>query len=50
MVRGPLVGSPRRVITDAEGWLFVAGQLRRLEKSLEYDGGGKDADIGTNSA
>ena len=24
----------RRLITAAEGWLFLAGQLRRLEKSL----------------
>jgi hypothetical protein len=27
----------RRLVTAAEGWLFLAGQLRRLEKSLGYD-------------
>jgi hypothetical protein len=25
----------RRLINAAEGWLFLAGQLRRLEKSFE---------------
>jgi len=24
----------KRLITAAQGWLFLAGQLRRLEKSL----------------
>jgi hypothetical protein len=28
----------KRLITAAEGWLFLAGQLRRLEKSLGHDG------------
>jgi len=28
----------RRLTNAAEGWLFVAGQLRRLEESLGYDG------------
>jgi hypothetical protein len=27
----------KRLITAAEGWLVLAGQLRRLEKSLGYD-------------
>ena len=27
----------KRLITAAEGWLFLASQLRRLEKSLGYD-------------
>jgi len=27
----------KRLITAAEGWLFLAGQLRRLEKSLGHD-------------
>ena len=27
----------RRLITAAEGWLFLASQLRRLEKTLGYD-------------
>jgi hypothetical protein len=27
----------KRLITAAEGWLFLAGQLRCLEKSLGYD-------------
>jgi hypothetical protein len=27
----------KRLITAAEGWLFLASQLRRLEKTLEYD-------------
>jgi hypothetical protein len=27
----------RRLITAAEGWLFLASQLRRLEKSVGYD-------------
>ena len=27
----------RRLITAAEGWIFLASQLRRLEKSLGYD-------------
>jgi hypothetical protein len=31
----------KRLITAAEGWLFLAGQLRRLEKSLGHDGGEK---------
>jgi hypothetical protein len=35
----------RRLTNAAEGWLFVAGQLRRLEKSLGYDEVEKDADI-----
>ena len=35
----------RRLTNAAEGWLFLADQLRRLEKSLEYDGVEKDADI-----
>jgi len=28
----------KRLITAAEGWLFLAGQLRRIEKSLGDDG------------
>ena len=31
----------QRLITAAEGWLVLAGQLRRLEKSLGHDGGEK---------
>ena len=27
----------KRLITAAKGWLFLASQLRRLEKSLGYD-------------
>ena len=27
----------RRLITAAEGWLFLASQLRRLEKSVGCD-------------
>ena len=27
----------KRLTTAGEGWLFLAGQLRRLEKSLGYD-------------
>ena len=27
----------KRLITAAEGWLFLASQLRRLEKTLGYD-------------
>jgi hypothetical protein len=27
----------KRLINAAEGWLFLAGQLRRLEKSLQHD-------------
>jgi hypothetical protein len=27
----------KRLITAAEGWLFLSGQLRRLEKSLGHD-------------
>jgi hypothetical protein len=27
----------KRLITAAEGWLFLASKLRRLEKSLGYD-------------
>ena len=27
----------KRITTAAEGWLFLAGQLRRLEKSFGYD-------------
>jgi len=27
----------RRLITAAEGWLFLSSQLRRLEKTLGYD-------------
>jgi hypothetical protein len=27
----------KRLINAAEGWLFLAGQLGRLEKSLGYD-------------
>jgi hypothetical protein len=27
----------KHFITAAQGWLFLAGQLRRLEKSLGYD-------------
>jgi hypothetical protein len=27
----------KRLITAAEGWLFLASQLRRLEKSVGYD-------------
>jgi hypothetical protein len=30
-------GHRRRLITAAEGWLLLASQLRRLEKSLGYD-------------
>jgi len=28
----------KRLINAAEGWLFLAGQLRRLEKSFGDDG------------
>jgi len=28
----------KRLIDAAEGWLFLAGQLRRLEKSFGGDG------------
>ena len=28
----------RRLTNAAEGWLFVADQLRRLEESIGYDG------------
>jgi len=31
----------KRLINAAQGWLFLAGQLRRLEKSLGYDGAEK---------
>jgi hypothetical protein len=31
----------RRLTNAAEGWLFLATQLRRLEKSLGQDGGEK---------
>ena len=31
----------RRLTNAAEGWLFLATQLRRLEKSLGHDGGEK---------
>jgi hypothetical protein len=27
----------KSLINAAQGWLFLAGQLRRLEKSLGYD-------------
>jgi hypothetical protein len=27
----------KRLINAAEGWLFLAGQLRRLEKCFEHD-------------
>ena len=27
----------KRLTTAAEGWLFLASQLRRLEKTLGYD-------------
>jgi hypothetical protein len=28
----------KRLINAAEGWLFLAGQLRRLELSFRHDG------------
>ena len=28
----------KRLTTAAEGWLFLAGQLRRLERPLEMSG------------
>jgi hypothetical protein len=31
----------RRLTNAAEGWLLLATQLRRLEKSLGHDGGEK---------
>jgi len=31
----------RRLITAAEGWLFLAGQLRRIEKSFGDEVGGE---------
>jgi hypothetical protein len=31
----------KRLINAVEGWHFLAGQLKRLEKSLGHDGGRK---------
>ena len=36
-----------RLTNAAQGWLFLAGQLKDLEKSLDLTVAEKDADVGT---